>query len=86
MTIGFKSEATIMVDPPRCMRCRRKFRGMKRHEMKSRVQHDDDDAIGANVVKRESVALTVEFERYIPPDLVRPQSFVPSSDHLGTSC
>jgi hypothetical protein len=54
--------------------------------MKSRVQHDDDDDIGANLIKRESVALTVESERYIPPDSVRPRPSVPSSDHLGTSC
>jgi hypothetical protein len=54
--------------------------------MKSRIQHDDDDDIGANLIKRESVALTVESERYIPPDSVRPRSSVPSSVHLGKCC
>jgi hypothetical protein len=54
--------------------------------MKSRVQHDDDDDIGTNLVKQESIALTVESERYIPLDSVRPRPSVPSSVHLGTSC
>jgi hypothetical protein len=54
--------------------------------MKSRIQHEDDDDIMTKLSKRETVALTVEYERYIPPDSVRLQSSVPSSDHLDTSC
>jgi hypothetical protein len=54
--------------------------------MKSRIQHEDDDDIMTKLSKRETVALTVEYERYIPPDSVRPRPSVPSSDHLGKCC
>lgn len=54
--------------------------------MKSRIQHEDGDDIRTSLIKRGTVTLTVESERYIPPDSVRPRPSVPSSDHLGTSC
>lgn len=54
--------------------------------MKSRIQHEDGDDIRTSLIKRGTVTLTVESERYIPPDSVRLQSSVPSSVHLGTSC
>ena len=81
--VDFRS-ATGIQQGPHSMGCRRRRCSTKRYRMKSRVQYDDDDDIRTKLIKREPVALTVEFERYIPPDSVRLQSSVPSSVHLGT--